>query len=372
MNSTHKPQHFETIVIGGGQAGLTVGYHLKRRGLPFVILDANERIGDSWRKRWDSLRLFTPARYDGLPGMPFPAPPNSFPGKSAVADYLGAYADEFDLPVLTRVKVDSLSRAGSRFAVTAGHRRFEADNVVVAMATYQVPRVPEFAKEIAPDIVQIDCGQYRNPAQLQDGGILVVGAGASGTEIALDVAREHPTWLSGRYPKVIPFRPDSAFGRHIGLRLMRFLSHHVLNTGTPIGRKARPKLLHETGPLVRVKPKDIANAGVQRVPRVAGVRDGLPLLEDKRTLEVANVIWCTGLRPDFSWVHLPIFGQEEKEPIHRRGIISSEPGLYFVGLFYLHALSSSIFMGVGRDAEYVVDAIVARSRVAPVAELLHA
>jgi putative flavoprotein involved in K+ transport len=364
MNSGLESESIQTIVIGGGQAGLSVGYHLARRGLPFAILDASERIGDTWRKRWDSLRLFTPARYDGLPGMPFPAPADSFPGKDAVADYLESYAAEFDLPVLTGVRVDSLCRMGDRFVLTAANGRFEADNVVVAMASYQVPRVPEFAKELAPDIVQFDCGQYRNPAQLQDGGVLVVGAGASGTELALDVAREHPTWLAGRYPTVTPFRPDSAFGRLIGARLMRLLGYHVLSTSTPIGRKVRPKLLHKTGPLVRVKPKDIAKAGVQRVPKVAGVRDGLPLLEDQRTLEVANVIWCTGFRPDFSWIHLPIFGQEAKEPMHRRGVIPSEPGLYFVGLFFLHALSSSTFMGVGRDAEYVVEAIVARSHAA--------
>ncbi|MFW6174735.1 MAG: flavin-containing monooxygenase [Chloroflexota bacterium] len=367
MNSAHESKYFQTIVVGGGQAGLAVGYHLKRRGFPFVILDANERVGDAWRKRWDSLRVFTPARYDGLPGMPFPAPADSFPGKDAVADYLESYASEFDLPVLTEVRVESLSRAGSRFVLTAADRRFEADNVVVAMAPYQAPRVPEFAKELAPDILQIDCGQYRNPAQLEDGGVLVVGAGTSGAEIALEVVRERPTSLSGRYPKVVPFRLDSAFGRHIGLRLMRFMAHHVLNTGTPIGRKARPKLLHAAGPLARVKPKHIANAGVQRVPRVVGVRDGLPLLEDERTLDVANVIWCTGFRPDFSWIHFPIFGKEEKEPVHHRGVIASEPGLYFVGLFFLHALSSSVLMGVGRDAEYAVEALVARSRAAPVA-----
>lgn len=368
MNSTHKPQHFETIVIGGGQAGLTVGYHLKRRGLPFVILDANERIGDSWRKRWDSLRLFTPARYDGLPGMPFPAPASSFPSKDEVADYLESYAARFELPVQTGVRVDSLSRTGNRFALTAAKRRFEAENVVVAMATYQVTKVPEFAKEMAPDIAQIACGQYRNPAQLKDGGVLVVGAGTSGTEIALEVARKHPTWLSGNYPQVVPFRPDSAFGRHVGLRLMRLLGYHVLNTSTPIGRKARPKLLHATGPLVRVKPKDLADAGVQHVPRVTGVRDGLPLLEDNQSLDVANVIWCTGFRPNFSWIHLPIFGGDEKEPVHRRGVIPGEPGLYFVGLFFLHALSSSTFMGVGRDAQYVVEEIVARSRATRPAE----
>ena len=192
------PERIETIVIGGGQSGLAVGYHLARQGRPFVILDANERIGDSWRKRWDSLRVFTPARLDGLPGMPFPAPASSFPTKDEVADYLVAYAARFDLPVRTGVRVDGLSRFGDRFVVTSGDRRFEADNVVVATGAYHNPRVPVFAPELDPAIVQVHSSEYRNPSQLQEGGVLVVGAGNSGAEIALEASRGHRTWLSGR------------------------------------------------------------------------------------------------------------------------------------------------------------------------------
>jgi putative flavoprotein involved in K+ transport len=250
----------------------------------------------------------------------------------------------------------------------AGDRRFEAENVVVAMATYQVPWLPPFAQELDHGIVQLHSGRYRNPSQLQGGGVLVVGAGNSGVEIAVEVARSHPTWLSGKYPGHIPFRPDSVVGRRIGVRLVRFLGHHMLTVNTPLGRKVRPKLLHRAGPLVRVKPKDIAAAGIQRVPRVAGVRNGLPMLEDQQVLDVTNVIWCTGFRPDFSWINLPIFGEEEKEPEHRRGIIAREPGLYFVGLFFLYAATSGIFTGVGRDAKHVVKDIAARTRTARAAE----
>src|SRR6266540_108337 len=178
------PEHIETVIIGGGQAGLSVGYHLMRRDRPFVILDANQRIGDAWRKRWDSLRLFTPARYDGLE----------------------SYAARFELPVQTGVRVDRLSRNSDRFMVAAEDRRFEADHVVVAMATFQVPRVPPFAPELDPDVLQLDAGQYRNPSQLQEGGVLVVGAGNSGAEIALEVASRHPTWLAGKESGHVPFR----------------------------------------------------------------------------------------------------------------------------------------------------------------------
>jgi|Tabmets5t2r1_1033131.scaffolds.fasta_scaffold01123_5 putative flavoprotein involved in K+ transport len=358
-------ERVETVVVGGGQAGLSVGYHLARRGLPFVILDANGRIGDSWRKRWDSLRLFTPARYNALSGMPFPGPAHSFSAKDEVADYLEAYAARFELPVRTGVRVERLSRNGTHFVVEAGDRLFEAENVVVAMASHQVPRVPPFACELDPSIVQLHSVEYRNPSQLQAGSVLVVGAGNSGAEIAVEVVTEHPTWLAGKETGHVPFRIERAPARFVFLPLMfRFIGHVLLTVRTPIGRKMRPKLLAHGAPLVRVKPKDIVGAGVERVPRVVGARDGLPLLEDDRVFEAANVIWCTGFRPDFSWIDLHVFGDEEapKEPIHRRGIVASEPGLYFVGLFFLYAMSSGFLPGIGRDAEHVAKHIATRQQ----------
>jgi len=357
-------EHVETLVLGGGQAGLSVGYYLAQRDLPFVILDANGRIGDSWRKRWDTLRLFTPARYNALSGMPFPGPAHSFSTKDEVADYLEAYAARFELPVRTGVRVDRLSRNATRFLVEAGDRLFEAENVVVAMASHQVPRVPPFARELDPGIVQLHSTEYRNPSQLQEGSVLVVGAGNSGAEIAVELVTEHPTWLAGKETGHVPFRIGRAPARYLFLPLMfRFIGHRVVTVRTPIGRKMRPKLLAHGAPLVRVKPKDLAAAGIERVPRVVGARDGLPLLDDDRVLETANVIWCTGFRPDFSWIDLPVFGNEEepKEPIHRRGIVSDEPGLYFVGLFFLYAMSSGFLPGVGRDADYIVKDIVSRT-----------
>ena len=359
------PERVETLVLGGGQAGLSVGYYLAQRDRPFVILDANERVGDSWRKRWDSLRLFTPARYNGLSGMPFPGPADSFSTKDEVADYLEAYAARFELPVRTDVRVERLTRNGTHFVVEAGDRLFEAQNVVVAMASHQVPRVPSFARELDPGIVQLHSADYRNPSQLQEGSVLVVGAGNSGAEIAVEMVREQPTWLAGKESGHVPFRIERAPARFVFLPLMfRFIGHRVLTVRTPIGRKMRPKLLSHGAPLVRVKPKDIAAAGIERVPRVVGARNGLPLLKDGRVLETANVIWCTGFRPDFSWIDLPVFGDEEDpiEPIHRRGIVTGEPGLYFVGLFFLYAMSSGFLPGVGRDAQHVVRDIASRTR----------
>src|SRR5215208_59275 len=275
MSGTGEVERIRAVVIGGGQAGLSVGYHLARHGVPFVILEANERIGDSWRKRWDSLRLFSPARYDGIAGMPFPAPPHSFPTKDEMADYLENYAASFQLPVRTGVAVDGLSREGGRYVVSAGDRCFEAEHVVVAMANYQRPRVPAFARDLDPGIVQLHSSDYRNLSQLQEGGVLVVGAGNSGAEIALEAARGgHQTWMSGRHTGHVPWRIDGVAARLLLTQLvMRFLFHHVLTVSTPIGRKVRPKVISAGGPLVRTKPKDLADVGVERVPRTAGVRD---------------------------------------------------------------------------------------------------
>jgi putative flavoprotein involved in K+ transport len=351
-------EHIETIVIGGGQAGLSVGYHLSQLGRGFVILDAGERVGDAWRYRWDSLRLFTPAKFDGLDGMPFPAPANSFPTKDDVADYLESYADRFALPVRSGVRVDALTHDGSRFVVRAGHRRYTADNVVVAMSNYQQPRIPEYAAQLDPGIVQLHSHEYRNPDQLRPGGVLVVGAGNSGAEIGIELARTHPTYLSGRDTGHIPFRIDGTASRWVLARLvLRGVFHRVLTVATPIGRKVRGKVLGIGGPLIRLKPRDLTDAGIQRVARLAGVRDGLPRLADGRVPDVANIVWCTGYRPGFSWIRLPVL--EGEEPRHDRGLVPDLPGLYFVGLHFLYALSSVMIHGVGRDARRIASAIAA-------------
>jgi putative flavoprotein involved in K+ transport len=360
MNKQHASKYTQTIVIGGGQAGLSVGYHLAKRGISFRILDASPRIGDAWRNRWDSLRLFTPARYTGLPGLPFPARGDIAPTKDEMADYLEMYAGHFQLPVQSGVKVDKLAKQGGRFVVTAGNQRFESDNVVVAMANYQIPRRPAFAQDLDPDIVQLHSHDYRNRSQLQDGGVLIVGVGNSGADIGMEVARTHPTWIAGKESGHIPFPIDSVFARFVLVRLVRFIGHHVLTVSTPFGRKARPKLLSRPAPLVRVKPQDLLNAGIERVTRVVGVRNGRPLLADDRTLDVKNVIWCTGYHPGFSWIDLPIFG-EDGRPVHERGVVARVPGMYFVGLHFLYAMTSATVIGVGRDAERVAKAIELRT-----------
>jgi putative flavoprotein involved in K+ transport len=355
-------ESLHTVVIGGGQAGLSVGYYLASQRRPFVILDAGQRVGDAWRHRWDSLRLFTPAVFDGLAGMKFPAPSFSFPTKDEMADYLEAYAGRFQLPVRNGIRVDRLARDGSRYLIDVGPRRLEADNVVIAMSSFQVPRVPAFAKELRPDIVQMHSSEYRNPRQLKPGGVLLVGAGNSGAEIAIEVAREHQTWVSGRDTGHVPFRIDGVVSRLFLMRfLFRFVFHRVLTVATPIGRRFRRRSFSQGGPLIRVKPQHLAAAGVQRVAKMTGVVNGLPVLEGERTLDVANVIWCTGFGNGFSWIDLPIF-ETSGEPRHQSGIVTEEPGLYFVGLHFLHSFSSTMIHGVGRDAKRIADAIERRTK----------
>ncbi|MGI8773455.1 MAG: flavin-containing monooxygenase [Actinomycetota bacterium] len=366
-------ESIETVIIGGGQAGLSTGYHLAKQGRSFVILDSHERVGDAWRKRWDSLLLFTPARFNGLPGMPFPAARDKFVNKDEMADYLEAYAQRMELPVRGGMTVDRVSQQGDRFLVSAGGRRLVADNVIVAMSNCQVPWVPSFATDLDPGITQLHSKEYKSPSQLHGGPVLIVGAGNSGADIAMEVVKSHPTWMAGKESAHIPFRIEPWFARNVLISIVRFVGHHVLSVRTPIGRKARPKFLSMANPLVRVKPKDLVGAGVQRVPRVTGVRDGLPVLEDGQVLDVENVIWCTGFRPGFSWIDLPILG-DRQEPAHERGVVAGHPGLYFVGLDFLYSATSETVTGVQRDAKRIAKQAAARSarlESAPEVERLH-
>ncbi len=351
---------FDTVVVGAGQAGLSAGYYLRKAGRSFVILDAAKRVGDSWRERYDSLRLFTPAHAVRLPGWPLPT--KRTPNKDEMADYLEAYAARFSLPVRTGVRVGGIRREGDRYVVTAGDRWFEATNVIVASGAHRDPRLPAIARDLDPEIVQLHSSEYRNPSQLRDGGVLVVGAGNSGGDIAYELTRTYPTWLSGPIRGHIPVDIDSPVGQHIGFRVVRFIGMHILTQRTPIGRRARAKAGSKGDPLVRVKPKWLDAAGVRRVGKTVAVRDGAPVLEDGTVLDVANVIWCTGFRHDLSWIDVPIFG-EDGAPRHERGVVTSEPGLYFVGLPWQYSAASDVLPGVGRDARYVVKQLVRRSGV---------
>lgn len=355
------------VVVGGGQAGLSVGYHLQRLGVPFVILDARARVGDAWRDRWDSLYLFTPRRYDGLDGLPFPGVANDFPTKDEMADYLEAYATRFNLPVRTNTRVDRLTRDGDTYTLEAGGKRLTTKHVVVAMSSYQRGITPGFAGQLDPAITHLHSVDYLRPSQLPAGDVLVVGAGNSGAEIAVDLARAgRRVWMSGRDVGQIPFPVQNALARRLLLPILfRIVFHRILTLDTPMGRKVRAKFITGGMALIRTRNRDLIAAGVVRVPRMAGVRDGYPLFTDGTVRRVSGVVWCTGFDIGRSWINLPVF-DDHGEPIQVRGVASHEPGLYFVGPHFLYSASSTMIHGIGRDAEYVARriAIAARSSAA--------
>ena len=349
-------EHLDTVVIGAGQAGLATGYHLARARREFLILDSYERVGDNWRCHWDSLRLYSPARAAALPGMKFPAKKSDYPTKDEMADFLETYRARFDLPVRGGVRVARVGRAGDGYVVACTDgSTYTCDNVVVATGTFgRTPRVPDFAGELSPEIRQLHSSDYKRPAQLQPGGVLVVGASHSGGDIAFEAASAgHPVVLSGPIHGQVPFRLEKRSAK-AAFPVLFFLAQHVLTMRTPIGRKIRPEIRAHGGPFIRVKKEDLAGLGVEMAPaRTVGVRNGLPVLDGDRAVDVTNVVWCTGFRQDFSWIDLPIIG-EDGWPMERRGVVESSPGVYFVGLAFQFAFSSMLVGGAGRDAEYVV------------------
>ncbi len=355
-------QHVETLIIGAGQAGLTTGYHLRRRGRPFLIVDGNQRIGDNWRQQWDTLRLYTPAKYDGLPGLPFPAMRWHFPGKDEVGDYLERYALHFDLPVRTNTRVERLeAQPGGGYVAYLGDEAIGCENVVVATGSFgRTPSVPEFARELDPAIAQVHSSQYRRPTQLQPGPALVVGASHSGQDIAYELAESRPTTLCGPNRGNIPIRPESRRARVL-LPIMVFVFRHVLTRRTPMGRKEMQDVRLHGGPHLRVKAADLDRRGVRRhEARMTGVAAGRPVLGDGTVLDVNNVVWCTGFNQVFDWIALPIL-DEHGWPVEYRGVVDAAPGLFFCGLSFQYAFASMVFPGIGRDADYVARRIVARS-----------
>lgn len=358
-------KHVESVVIGGGQAGLTMGYYLSQHDRSFVILDAGSRVGDAWRNRWDSLRLFIPAGFSSLPGMPFPAANAYFPTKDEMASYLESYSDQFDLPVQLDTTVESLTRNGDRYVLDAGTQRISADHVVVATGGYHHPNVPGFAPRLAPSITQLHSSEYRNPDQLSEGDVLVIGAGNSGAEIAIELAAGRRVWLSGRDTGHLPQWDSDDLPRWLfwfNGRIFQWLFSDLLTVDTWLGRKMKARSQKGGDPLIRLTPDDLEQAGVERVPRVEGMVDGTPRLDDGRLLDAAAVIWATGFRPDFSWIEVPgLSCDADGSPIHDRGVVDDEPGLYFLGLPFQRSVLSATLVGVGSDAQYIANYLLTRA-----------
>jgi len=338
-------ERFETVVIGGGQAGLAVGHYLAADDADFVILDGASRIGDSWRRRWDSLRLFTPAAYSGLPGMPFPAPPTHLPDKDEVAAYLTRYAERFDLPVRLDARARSLGHDGAHFVIDAGDRVYESDQVVVATGPFQQPKIPAIGGRLAPEIHQVHSSGYHNPFELPEGPVLVVGAGNSGAQIALELAQSRKVWLAGRSPGHLPRR---FLGRDLFDWVWPIMNRATMDSA--LGQRMRQRAEHGDQ-RIGIPERALEAAGITRVGRVVDERGGLPVCGDA-VIEPGAIVWCTGFEPDYRWIQLPVLN-ELGTPSHRRGISSAVDGLYFAGLRFQHRVRSSLIGGVGEDAAFV-------------------
>ena len=351
--SMTRTERYELIVIGAGQAGLALGYWLAKQDVDFLIVDANARVGDSWRKRWDSLRLFTPAKYSGLPGLAITGDPYHLPTRDEIADYLEWYSQVFELPIRHNVRVSQVTRSSKGFSIETDGIQLEADNVVVATGPFQVPSIPGLSNQLSRDILQLHSSEYRNPAQLPEGPALVVGAANSGAQIALELAKTRDVMLAGR-------SVGSMRRRVLGRDVFDWLYLTVMRPGADsfIGRRIRKNVLGSTDALIGMTEKDLTAGGVRRVGRVTGEMQGRPALADGAVAGVASIIWATGFRPDFSWIDAPIFGGDGF-PIHRRGV-TAVPGLYFVGLRFQHRLNSSLIGGAGEDARFIAESIAAR------------
>jgi len=343
-----KTETYSTVVIGDGQAGLATEYFLRIIHEDFIISDQESQVGDSWRKRWDSLRLFTPSQYDGLPGFPFPAKRGTLPTKDDMANYLLNYATKFSLPIELNTKVIELRKISESYEIITENGSLFSDFVIVTTGTNPVAHIPEFAKELDKGIVQIHSSEYKNPAQFPGLNTLVVGAGTSGVEIALELSKIRKTMLSG---KATPHIPDFIF-RYVG-RVYWWFAHNVLTLKTPVGRKVSLKIRSGGAPLISVSLNDIKNARVEHLARLKGVRNGLPQLEDGRIVSVDSIVWATGYKLDYSWIKIDTLNIKGW-PETRRGIAENTKGIYFIGMLFQFGLTSGLVGGIGRDAAYVV------------------
>lgn len=352
------PDVLDVLVIGAGQAGLAIGHHLAKRTDRLLIVDAAPKIGHSWRTRWDSLRLFSPAEYDGLPGMPFPAPAGTHPGKDDVADYLRGYAASFELPVRLSSPVTSLHREEHVFVATLPSGTVRARQVVVATGPFQRPLVPSLAANA--DVPQLHSSNYRNPSQIPVGArVLVVGAANSGLQIAAELAATNRVSVAvgSRSPEL----PQRILGRDLFFWLSRS-GFFTLPADSRIGRRLRAR-----GDIViGTRTRDLRRRGVELRPRLTGFAGSVASFADGSAAQFDMVLWATGYRPDYSWLHTP--GVTEDGRVRHRAGVTDVPGLYFLGLPWQTSRGSALLGFVGRDAAGLADRMqVDRKAVHPTA-----
>jgi putative flavoprotein involved in K+ transport len=342
-------ERFDVVIVGGGQAGLVMGYFLARQGRRFVILEAAGSIGAAWRTRWDSLVLFTPRRYSGLAGLAFPGDPDGYPTRDEVVAYLETYAATFDLPVELNSAVRSLTHGDGRFVVELEGRRLEADQVVVATGPFQVPHVPQLAGELDPELFQTHSTGYLRPNDVPEGNVLVVGGGNTGYQIAQELAATREVTLAvGSRQKPLP-------QRLLGRDLFWWLTKTDLikkSVDTRIGRR-----LEGRDTLIGSSPRGLRRYGVELKPRVVGASGRTIRFADDSDLEADAVIWATGYRSDYSWIDAPAVAADGQ--VHHRRGVTDVRGLYFLGLSWQHTRGSALIGWVEDDAEFIAGRIAA-------------
>ena len=353
--STHKTRDemLDVVVIGGSQAGLAMGWHLAQQNLRFVVLDAAPEIGHTWRSRWDSLKLFTPAQYAGLPGMPFPGRPDTYPAKDPVADYLQAYVVAFNLPVRLNARVTHLSQVAEGFEIRTQDETFRARQVVVATGPFQVPFLPLAAQRLDDSMTQLHSAEYRNPDALPPGPVLVVGGGNSGFQIAEELAAARQVDLS--IATKAPMLPQRLAGQDLFWWLTR-LGLMRVTTGSRPGRRlsSRPDFI------IGSSRRRLRAAGVRFRPGVTRADGRIARFADGSTLEVGIVIWATGYRSDYAWIAIPGVIRDGKV-VHQRGV-TEVPGLYFLGLTWQHTRGSALLGFVDDDAAHLAGLITTNAR----------
>jgi putative flavoprotein involved in K+ transport len=346
-------ERFDVVVIGAGQAGLAVGYFLARAGRRFLIVDRADSIAAAWRGRWDSLTLFTPRRYDSLPGLAFAGDPGGYPGRDEVIAYLEQYAAAFELPVELGSAVESVDADDARFVVGTEDRQIEADQVVIATGPFQVPLVPAFAGELAPDVFQEHSTAYRRPSDVPEGTVLVVGGGNTGFQIAEELAATHRVQLA------VGSRQTPLPQRFLGRDLFWWLTKTRLLTKTVESRLGRRMRDRDT--LIGSSPRRLKRNGVELKPRAVAASGRTVSFADGSELEVDAVIWATGYRLDHSWIKLPVTDPNGRVS-HRRGV-TDVPGLYFLGLSWQYTRGSALVGWIKHDAEFIVEQIDAFAEV---------
>ena len=357
VNSLHMTQPgsdnepLDVVVIGGGQAGLVMGYHLSQRGKRFKIVDAGANVGQTWRLRWDSLKLFTAAQYDNLPGMSFPAAHDSYPGKDDVADFLQAYANKFELPVALNTKVTSL-RHNELYEIETDQGQTKAHNVVIATGPFQSPLIPPMAEDLDADVFQIHSIDYRRPDSIPSGKVLVVGAANTGCQIALELSRTHEVEIStGRHLPTIPQRPLGHdvwwWATLVGLTRITF--------GSRLGKR-----LSTRDQIIGGGERELKRNGVVVRPRSSSVAGRSVAFADGTSSEYDAVLWATGFRNDHSWIEIPQVKDAQGGVEHDRGVTAA-PGLYVLGLTWQHTRTSALLGWVTNDAEFLAEHIGSRS-----------